>query len=48
MDPIPRRLAKEATLEGGSGSPKIGAEFEMGDPGSTPTFVLGIVGAGAL
>jgi len=48
FDPIPRRLTKEAALDGGSGSPKIGAEDEIGDPGSTPTSVRGAVGAGAL
>ena len=48
FDPIPRRLTNEAALDGGSGSPRIGAEVEIGEPGSTPTVVLGVVGAGAL
>jgi hypothetical protein len=48
FDPRPRRLTKEAALDGGSGSPRIGAEVEIGEPGSTPTVVLGAVGAGAL
>jgi hypothetical protein len=37
----PSRLPIDDTLDGGSGSPKIGAELEMGDPGSTPIVVLG-------
>jgi len=48
FDPRPRRLTNEAALDGGSGSPRIGAEVEIGEPGSTPTVVLGAVGAGAL
>jgi hypothetical protein len=50
--PKPRRLTMEDVREGAgrSGSPNIGADWEMGEPGSTPMVVRGIEleGAGAL
>lgn len=43
LDPLPspRRLTKEEARDGRSGSPRIGAVCEMGDPGSTPIVVRG-------
>lgn len=48
FEPIPKRLAKDAVRDGALGSPRIGADAEIGEPGSTPIVVLGVVGAGAL
>ena len=49
-EPSPRRLTNDDVRDGRSGSPRIGADCEIGDPGSTPMVVRGIEadGAGAL
>lgn len=37
LDPSPRRLMTLDALDGFSGSPRIGADVVMGDPGATAT-----------
>jgi hypothetical protein len=40
--PSPRRLTNDDARDGRSGSPRIGAEWGMGEPGSTPMVVRGL------
>ena len=49
-EPSPRRLTNDDVRDGRSGSPRIGADCEIGDPGSTPMVVRGFWadGVGAL
>lgn len=50
--PRPKRLTIDDVRDGAgrSGSPRIGADWEMGEPGSTPMVVrgMGVEGVGAL